>query len=79
MRWQRTGQGFESPQLHYPFEPKGPVRIGSNEFRNRFGPYLERAAAGGEVHMGRHGRRLAGLPPATESPEQPERRLITPA
>jgi len=38
--------------------------VGSNEFRNRFGLYLERAAAGDEILISRHGRPYARLVPA---------------
>jgi prevent-host-death family protein len=37
--------------------------IGSNEFRNHFGYYLERAAAGEEIHISRHRRPFARLMP----------------
>lgn len=50
------------------------VRTGSNEFRNHFGYYLERAAAGAEIHISRHGRPFARLMPAALP--QPE---LTPA
>jgi prevent-host-death family protein len=39
------------------------VRTGSNEFRNHFGHYMERAAAGAEIHISRHGRPFARLMP----------------
>jgi prevent-host-death family protein len=39
------------------------VRTGSNEFRNHFEHYLERAAAGDEIHVSRHGRPFARLMP----------------
>jgi prevent-host-death family protein len=39
------------------------VELGSNEFRNRFGIYLERAA-GDEILISRHGRPHARLVPA---------------
>jgi prevent-host-death family protein len=39
------------------------VRTGSNEFRNHFGYYMERAAAGTEIHISRHGRPFARLMP----------------
>jgi prevent-host-death family protein len=61
-RWQRVGQGFESPQLH-----STSVDVGSNDFRNRFGYYLERAAAGDEICISRHGRPYARLVPAQPS------------
>jgi prevent-host-death family protein len=42
------------------------VRIGSNQFRNHFGYYLERAAAGDEVEIARHGRPYARLIPCAQ-------------
>jgi prevent-host-death family protein len=39
------------------------TRTGSNEFRNHFGYYMERAAAGDEIHISRHGRPFARLMP----------------
>jgi prevent-host-death family protein len=53
-RWQRVGQGFESPQLHHATPSQ--TEVGSNQFRNHFGYYLERAAAGDEILIRRHGR-----------------------
>ncbi|MBN9624405.1 MAG: type II toxin-antitoxin system prevent-host-death family antitoxin, partial [Actinobacteria bacterium] len=32
------------------------VSVGAHEFRNRFGLYMERAAAGAEISVSRHGR-----------------------
>ena len=40
------------------------VRTGSNQFRNHFGYYLERAAAGDQIHITRHGKPFARLLPA---------------
>ena len=37
------------------------VEVGAHEFRNHFGYYLERAAAGHEVRVARHGRPYARL------------------
>jgi prevent-host-death family protein len=37
--------------------------VGSNLFRNHFGYYLERAAAGDEIAISRHGRPYARLVP----------------
>jgi prevent-host-death family protein len=42
------------------------VRTGSNEFRNHFGYYMERAASGAEIHISRHGRPFARLLPAQD-------------
>jgi hypothetical protein len=52
--WHAEGQGFESPQLHS--EP--PRSIGSNEFRNKLGYYLDLAAEGQELIITRWGRRF---------------------
>jgi prevent-host-death family protein len=60
-RWQRVGQGFESPQLH-PAIPSE-TEVGCHQFRNHFGYYLERAAAGDEILIRRHGRPYARLVP----------------
>lgn len=38
--------------------------VGAHEFRNRFGLYLERVAAGAEISISRHGRPCARLVPA---------------
>jgi prevent-host-death family protein len=39
--------------------------LGANQFRHHFGYYMERAAAGDEIHITRHGRPFARLmPPA---------------
>jgi prevent-host-death family protein len=46
--------------------------VGAHEFRNRFGLYLERAAAGAEVLISRHGRPCARLvPPALNAAPAP--------
>jgi prevent-host-death family protein len=42
--------------------------VGAHEFRNRFGFYLERAAAGAEISISRHGRPYARLVPAELNP-----------
>ena len=39
--------------------------MGAHQFRNRFGYYMERAAAGDEIHITRRGRRFARLMPPT--------------
>jgi hypothetical protein len=53
-RWQRVGQGFESPQLHLP-EANGsplpahqtaPVEIKADAFRERLDYWIDRVAAG---------------------------------
>ena len=59
--WQPKGQGFESPQLHFP--PEDETRLGANEFRNRFGYWMERAAAGQPVLVTRRGRPFVRVGP----------------
>jgi prevent-host-death family protein len=46
------------------------VDVGYHQFRNHFGYYLERAAAGDEIRISRRGRPYARLVPA--EPAQPE-------
>ena len=61
--WQPEGRGFESPQLHSPPRNSEAVLVGADEFRRRFGWYMERAAAGEAFHVERRGRpyvRLTG-------------------
>jgi prevent-host-death family protein len=45
-------------------EPTGVMQMGANEFRNRFGYYMERAAAGDEILVTRHHRALVRVTPA---------------
>jgi hypothetical protein len=52
--WHAGGRGFESPQLH----SNPPVAIGSDEFRNRLGYYLDLAAEGQELNITRWGKRF---------------------
>lgn len=54
--WQPEGRGFESLQLHSRVQANCATVVGANEFRNRFGWYMERAAAGEEFHVERRGR-----------------------
>jgi prevent-host-death family protein len=44
------------------------VSVGAHEFRNRFGLYMERAAAGAEISVSRHGRPYVRLVPAVLNP-----------
>jgi prevent-host-death family protein len=70
MRWQRIGQGFESPQLHSSSDPPEVLRVGAHEFRNHFGYYIERAADGHEVLVSRRGRpyvRVIAVEPRLQS------------
>jgi antitoxin (DNA-binding transcriptional repressor) of toxin-antitoxin stability system len=65
-RWQRRGQGFESPQLHLSGR-SGLIRVGSNRFRDGFGYWMDRVAAGDEVVVTRRGRPLVHLRAAVSS------------
>jgi prevent-host-death family protein len=47
--------------------------VGANEFRNRFGWYMERAAAGEEFYVQRRGRpyvRMTGAAPQLRLPQR---------
>ena len=61
-RWQRGGRRFESDQLHSP-DPPSQHQVGAHEFRENFGYWMDRAAAGDEVLITRRGRRFARLGP----------------
>lgn len=64
MRWQRIGQGFESPQLHLsegrdpspPAAGNSPVAINADTFRNRLGHWVDRVAAGEHLVVSRRGK-----------------------
>ena len=62
-RWQRRGHGFESRQLHST-APAKTATVGAHEFRNLFGWYAERAAAGEEFLITRRGKPYVRLSPA---------------
>jgi hypothetical protein len=64
--WHSGGRGFESRQLHSP--PGADVMVGANEFRNRFGRYMERAAAGETLHVTRRGKPYVTLGPGGRVP-----------
>jgi prevent-host-death family protein len=64
-RWHRGGRGFESHQLHSPVQPGRRV-VGAHDFRNRFGWYMERAAAGEEFFVTRRGKPYVRLVPAQD-------------
>jgi prevent-host-death family protein len=61
--WHAGGRGFESHQLHSP-DPPSHHEVGAHEFRNHFGYWMERAAAGDEILITRRGRRYARLGPS---------------
>lgn len=60
--WHAGGRRFESGQLHSP--PDGlETIVGAHEFRNRFGRFMERAAAGETFHVTRRGKPYVRLGP----------------
>lgn len=63
--WHSGGRGFESHQLHSSTQP-GQETVGAHDFRNRFGWYMERAAAGEEFFVTRRGKPYVRLIPARE-------------
>jgi prevent-host-death family protein len=63
--WQPQGRGFESHQLHA--SDGSPKTVGAHEFRNLFGWYAERAAAGEEFLVTRRGKPYVRLSPAQPS------------
>lgn len=66
--WHAGGRGFESRQLH---SPPADSAVGAHQFRNRFGRYMERAAAGETFHVTRRGKPYVTLGPGGESPPAP--------
>jgi prevent-host-death family protein len=74
LRWHRRGRGFESHQLHSSEVPSE-HQVGAHQFREKFGYWMERAAAGDEIVITRRGRRFARLgPPDPQlTPEAEER------
>jgi prevent-host-death family protein len=80
-RWQRVGQGFESPQLHS--NPDGAaLTIGADTCRDAFGCWLDRVAAGQDVIVTRRGKpmvKLTAVAPASVSARhKPEVQLLLP-
>ena len=63
--WHSEGRGFESHQLHsHPTENSGVQEVGAHKFRNLFGWYMQRAAAGEEFFVTRRGKPYVRLVPA---------------
>lgn len=59
--WQPKGRGFESHQLHSLDARAELVTVGAHEYRNHFGWYMERAAAGETFLITRRGKPYARL------------------
>ncbi len=80
-RWQRGGQGFESPQLHSNSNDAA-VTIGADAYRESFGFWLDRVAAGQEVVVTRRGtprvRLTAAVPTSVPPGHKPEVQLLLP-
>jgi prevent-host-death family protein len=77
-RWQREGQGFESPQLHSPESPSTPVTVGADPCRIRFGYWIERVRAGEDVVVTRRGRPIVRLTAAAPIPASEPGRAAAP-
>jgi prevent-host-death family protein len=80
-RWQRVGQGFESPQLHS--NPDGAAfTIGAEACRDSFGCWLDRVAAGQDVVVTRRGKPMVKLtavaPASLPACHKPEVQLLLP-
>ena len=66
--WHGRGQGFESPQLHLLNPARenhgaGETIVGADEFRIRFGYWMQCASRGAEILITRRGRPFARLSP----------------
>ncbi len=75
-RWHRGGRRFEPDQLH-PSPAENIKVVGAHEFRNRFGLFMQRAAAGETFHVTRRGKPFVTLSPA-EVPQGEGRELPFP-
>jgi hypothetical protein len=69
-RWQREGQGFESPQLH-PNSKNAALTIGAGSWRVSFGYWLDRVAAGEDVVVTRRGQPMIRLTAVAPAPAPP--------
>ncbi len=75
-RWQREGQGFESPQLHSALHDAA-VTVGADACRDAFGSWLDRVASGEDAVVTRRGKPMVRLtaaepPPAAVKPAPSE-------
>jgi prevent-host-death family protein len=66
LRWQRRGRGFESHQLHSPDTGIDFEEVGAHAFRQLFGWYMQRAAAGERFFITRRGKPYVRLIPAVD-------------
>jgi antitoxin (DNA-binding transcriptional repressor) of toxin-antitoxin stability system len=73
-RWQREGQGFESPQLHSPENPRDTsATVGAEKCRTQFGYWIERVCAGDDVLVTRRGKPMITLTAAAPTSTELER------
>jgi prevent-host-death family protein len=63
--WHTEGRGFESHQLHSP-NGNSAMEVGAHPFRNHFGWYMQRAAAGERFLVTRRGKPYVRLIPAID-------------
>jgi prevent-host-death family protein len=70
-----------SPDPGHDSGSAGSKTVGAHEFRNRFGGYMERGAAGEVIHVSRRGRPYVRLLPAerTTRPTKPETTTTRPS
>jgi prevent-host-death family protein len=68
-RWQREGQGFESPQLHSENAGPAPLTVGADACRDQFGSWIERVRSGQDVLVTRRGTPVIRLTAACPPPE----------
>lgn len=64
--WHARGRGFESRRLHSPNGDRAFESVGAHPFRNHFGWYMQRAAAGERFLVTRRGKPYVRLVPAID-------------
>jgi prevent-host-death family protein len=78
-RWQREGQGFESPQLHSSTtRPGTSAAVSADACRVRFGYWIDRVCAGEHVVVTRRGKPMIRLTPAAPASASPSMALPQP-
>lgn len=76
-RWQREGQGFESPQLHSNSDDAA-VTVSADSCRHSFGQWLDQVAAGQDVVVTRRGKPMIRLTAAAAASPPPSTAAVTP-
>lgn len=77
-RWQREGQGFESPQLHSDAQDAA-VTVGADSCRESFGYWLDRVAAGEDVIVTRRAKPMIRLSTVASGSAPPSGKTAGPA